>query len=42
MLTRRTIALKNFDVTVKHVAGKLYVIPDALSRLRGEAEKKNG
>ena len=33
MLTRWAIALQNFDSTVKHVAGKIYVVPDALPRL---------
>ena len=40
MLTRSAIALHNFDFTVKHVAGKLNVVPDALSRLFGELEEE--
>lgn len=38
MLTRWAIAFQYFDVTVKHVAGKLNVLPDTLSRLFGHAE----
>ena len=40
MLTRWAIALQNFDFTVKHVAGKLNIVPDALSRLFGEVEEE--
>ena len=40
MLTRWAIALQNFDFTVKHVAGKLNVVPDPLSRLFGEVEEE--
>ena len=40
MPTRWAIALQNFDFTVKHVAGKLNVVPDALSRLFGEVEEE--
>ena len=40
MLTRWAIALQNFDFTVKHVAGKLNAVPDALSRLFGEVEEE--
>ena len=36
MLTRWAIALQNYDFTVKHVAGKLNVVPDMLSRAFGE------
>lgn len=40
MPTGWAIALHNFEFTVKHVVGKLNVIPDALSRLFGEVQKK--
>ena len=40
MLTRWAIALQKIDFTVKHVAGKLKVVPDALSRLFGEVEEE--
>ena len=40
MLTRWAIAFQNFDFTVKHVAGKSNVVPDALSRLFGELEEE--
>ncbi|CAB1105069.1 unnamed protein product [Ectocarpus sp. CCAP 1310/34] len=40
MLTRWAIALQNYDFTVKHVAGKLNVVPDTLSRLFGEIESE--
>ena len=36
MLTRWAIALQNYDFTVKHVAGKLNVVPDMLSRAFSE------
>ena len=39
MLTRWAIALENFDFTVKHVAEKLNVVPDALSRLFGKLDE---
>ena len=38
MLTCWAIALQNFDFTVEDVAGKLSIVPDALSRLFGEVE----
>ena len=40
MLTQWAIALQNFELTVKRVAGKLNVVPDALSRLFGEVEEE--
>ena len=36
MLTPWAIALQNYDFTVKHVAGKLNVVPDMLSRAFSE------
>ena len=36
MLTRWAIALHNYDFTVKHVPGKLNVVPDMLSRAFSE------
>ena len=36
MLTRWAIALQSFDFTVKHVPGKLNVVPDTLSRMFSE------
>lgn len=36
MLTRWAIALQSFDFTVKHVPGKLNVVPDTLSRIFSE------
>ena len=36
MLTRWAIALQNHDFTVKHVPGKLNVVPDMLSRAFSE------
>ena len=40
MLTRWAIALQNFDFTVKHIPGKLYIVPDTLSRLFGDVNPK--
>ena len=40
MLTRWAIALQNFDFTVKHVAGKPSIVPDTLSRLLRNINKK--
>ena len=40
MPTRWAITLQNFDFTVKNVARKLKVVPDALSRLFGEVEEE--
>ena len=39
MLTRWAIALQIFNSTVKHVAGKLFVVPDTVSRLFGSINK---
>ena len=40
MLTRWAIALQNFGFTVKHVAGKPNIVPDTLSRLLRNINKK--
>ncbi|CAB1111480.1 unnamed protein product [Ectocarpus sp. CCAP 1310/34] len=40
MLTRWAICLQNFDFTVKHVPGKLNVVPDTLSRIFSEIDGK--
>ena len=32
---------RDFDLTVKHVAGKLNVVPDVLSRLFGDVEEES-
>ena len=40
MLTRWAICLENFDFTVKHVPGKLNVVPDTLSRIFSEIDGK--
>ena len=40
MLTRWAIALQNYHFTVNNVPGNLNVLPDALSRLYGEAEEE--
>ena len=36
MLTRWAIALQKYDFTIKHVPGKLNVVPDMLSRAFSE------
>ena len=41
MLTRWAIALQKLVFTVKHVGGKINVVPDALSRLFGEVEEES-
>ena len=38
MLTRWTVALQNYDFTIKHVPGRLNVVPDALSRVFSEVD----
>ena len=40
MLTRWAIALQNCDFIVKHISGKLNIIPDRLSRLFGDVNPK--
>ena len=40
MLTRWAICLQNYDFTVKHVPGKLKVVPDTLSRTFSEVDGK--
>ena len=32
--------MRNFDLTVKHIPGKLNIVPDTLSRLSGESNEK--
>ena len=40
MFTRWAICLQNYDFTVKHVTGKLDVVPDTLSRIFSEVDGK--
>ena len=40
ILTRWAICLQNYDFTVKHVPGKLSVVPDTLSRIFSEVDGK--
>ena len=40
MLTHWAIALQNFGFTVKHISGKLNIVPDTLSRFFGDANPK--
>ena len=40
MLTRWTTCLQTYDFTIKHVPGKLDVVPDTLSRTFSEVDGK--